>query len=98
MNKDNYVTTAYNTPFIAQRADPYILHHEDRYYFTASVPEYDRIILREFVELLRERLCILSVPLEKQDYPSQETYTGRDCPRSGGLAKYGTQAIGLGSR
>ena len=47
MNKDNYVTTAYNTPFIAQRADPYILHHEDRYYFTASVPEYDRIILRE---------------------------------------------------
>lgn len=46
MTKDHYITTAYNTPFIAQRADPYILHHEDRYYFTASVPEYDRIILR----------------------------------------------------
>ena len=46
MTKDNYIKTAWNTPFIAQRADPYILHHEDRYYFTASVPEYNRIILR----------------------------------------------------
>lgn len=46
MTKDNDVKTAWNTPFIAQRADPYILHHEERYYFTASVPEYDRIILR----------------------------------------------------
>jgi hypothetical protein len=39
MTKDNYMETPWNTPFIAQRADPYILHHEDRYYFTASVPE-----------------------------------------------------------
>ena len=47
MNSDNYLRTPYNTPFIAQRADPYILHHNDgMYYFTASVPEYDRIILR----------------------------------------------------
>lgn len=47
MNAANYLKTNLNKPFIAQRADPYILHHTDgNYYFTASVPEYDRIILR----------------------------------------------------
>lgn len=30
-------------PFIEQRADPYILRHQDSYYFIASVPEYDRL-------------------------------------------------------
>lgn len=36
-----------NKPWILQRADPYIVKHQDgQYYFTASVPEYDRIILR----------------------------------------------------
>jgi len=35
------------TPLIRQRADPFILRHEDgHYYFTASVPEYDRLELR----------------------------------------------------
>lgn len=34
-------------PLIRQRADPLILRHDDgHYYFTASVPEYDRVILR----------------------------------------------------
>lgn len=33
-------------PFIEQRADPFILQVEGGYYFTASVPAYDRIILR----------------------------------------------------
>ena len=43
----NGTLTAYNTPFILQRADPYIYRHMDgTYYFTASVPEYDRIVLR----------------------------------------------------
>ena len=47
MNKDNFVYTRLNQPFIPQRADPYILHHTDgSYFFTASVPEYDRIVLR----------------------------------------------------
>lgn len=37
----------YNVPWILQRADPYVLKHKDGYYyFTASVPTYDRIILR----------------------------------------------------
>lgn len=37
----------FNTPWIMQRADPYIYRHSDgKYYFTASVPEYDRIIIR----------------------------------------------------
>jgi len=33
-------------PVIRQRADPHISLHDGAYYFTASVPEYDRIILR----------------------------------------------------
>ena len=34
-------------PLIEQRADPYIYKHSDGYYyFTASVPLYDRIELR----------------------------------------------------
>ena len=37
----------YNRPFIMQRADPYLYKGPDgKYYFTASVPEYDRIALR----------------------------------------------------
>lgn len=37
----------YNEPWILQRADPYVYKHTDgNYYFTASVPEYDRIVLR----------------------------------------------------
>lgn len=38
---------AYNKPWILQRADPHIYKHKDGYYyFTATVPEYDRIVLR----------------------------------------------------
>lgn len=34
--------------WILQRADPYVIKHTDgTYYFTASVPSYDRIILRK---------------------------------------------------
>lgn len=36
----------YNEPWIMNRADPYIIRKDGRYYFTASVPEYDRIVLR----------------------------------------------------
>lgn len=37
----------YMNPLILQRADPWIYRHTDgMYYFTASVPEYDRIELR----------------------------------------------------
>ena len=32
---------------IEQRADPYILHKDGWYYFTASVPEFDRVVLRK---------------------------------------------------
>ena len=46
MNQTNYTHTAWNTPFIAQRADPYVLNQGGKWYFTASVPEYDRIALR----------------------------------------------------
>jgi GH43 family beta-xylosidase len=34
-------------PIVKQRADPWLMKHTDnRYYFTGSVPEYDRIIIR----------------------------------------------------
>ena len=40
--------TDYNEPFIIQRADPYVYRHSDgNYYFTASVPAYDKIVLRK---------------------------------------------------
>lgn len=48
MTEQNYKRTEYNIPFISNRADPYIYRHIDGiYYFTASVPEYDRIIIRK---------------------------------------------------
>ena len=38
----------YNEPWILQRADPYVYRHTDgTYYFTASVPAYDGIVLRK---------------------------------------------------
>lgn len=38
----------FNNPIIEQRADPWVYKHTDsNYYFTASVPDYDRIILRK---------------------------------------------------
>ncbi|MFJ8647594.1 family 43 glycosylhydrolase [Streptomyces sp. NPDC093546] len=37
----------YANPLVRNRADPHIHRHTDgRYYFTATVPEYDRIVLR----------------------------------------------------
>lgn len=37
----------YPNPLIPNRADPYVLKHSDGYYyFTGSVPEYDRLVLR----------------------------------------------------
>lgn len=36
----------YLKPWILQRADPFVTRLGDYYYFTASVPEYDRIVLR----------------------------------------------------
>ncbi len=42
----------FNEPWILQRADPYIYRHTDgMYYFTASVPAYDRIVLRRSATL-----------------------------------------------
>lgn len=44
--------TEYNEPFIIQRADPYVVKAEDgSYYFTASVPAYNKIILRHSLTL-----------------------------------------------
>lgn len=38
----------YNNPIVLQRADPWVYRHTDGYYyFTASVPEYNRIEIRK---------------------------------------------------
>jgi GH43 family beta-xylosidase len=43
---------AYTNPLVAQRADPHIVKHTDGYYYlTATVPEYDRIVLRRATTL-----------------------------------------------
>ncbi len=41
------MSVQYMNPIVEQRADPWVYKHTDGYYyFTASVPEYDRIIIR----------------------------------------------------
>jgi len=46
------VIMQFKNPVIEQRADPYIyLHTDGYYYFTASVPQYDRIEIRRAKEL-----------------------------------------------
>lgn len=46
MNGDKQI--GYNEPWIMQRADPYVYKHIDgTYYFTASIPDYDGIVLRK---------------------------------------------------
>ena len=48
----NEKDTQYNKPWILQRADPYVYRHTDgMYYFTASVPAYDGIVLRRSTTL-----------------------------------------------
>ncbi|MAH28110.1 MAG: alpha-N-arabinofuranosidase, partial [Pseudoalteromonadaceae bacterium] len=41
------MTLQTNSPLVEQRADPFVYKHSDGfYYFTGSVPTYDRIELR----------------------------------------------------
>ncbi|MGW0396485.1 family 43 glycosylhydrolase [Streptomyces sp. NPDC003002] len=43
---------SYTNPLVNQRADPHIFKHTDGYYyFTATAPEYDRIVLRRATTL-----------------------------------------------
>lgn len=48
MKQMNDLRCAYQNPLVSQRADPWIYKHTDGvYYFTGSVPEYDRIEIRK---------------------------------------------------
>lgn len=50
--KRNMNKTEYKNPLIEQRADPWVYKHTDGYYyFTGSVPTYDRIELRRAKEI-----------------------------------------------
>lgn len=65
----------YNKVWIAQRADPYVYRHGDGcYYFTASVPAYDRIVLRRADHLTQ--LC---------DAPEHTIWTAHE---SGPMSKH----------
>lgn len=56
------IDTRLTTPFIANRADPWVVRGPDgHYYFTASVPEFDRIEIRKSARW--------------QDLPEAEPYT-----------------------
>lgn len=47
LSKQQAIQQEFINPVIPQRADPWVYKHEDGwYYFTASVPEYDRIEVR----------------------------------------------------
>ena len=57
MKNTTQIVSKFDHPFIMQRADPYIYRGPDNsYYFTASVPAYDRIVLRNAstIEKLKE--------------------------------------------
>lgn len=44
---DNIKYNKYNKPFIEQRADPYVYKAENgMYYFTASIPSFDKLVIR----------------------------------------------------
>lgn len=59
----------YNEPWIMQRADPYVMLAEDGwYYFTASVPDYDKIILRR-----AKSLALLAESEEKTIWVKHES-------------------------
>ena len=46
------MTLQTNSPLVEQRADPFVHKHSDGfYYFTGSVPTYDRIELRRAATL-----------------------------------------------
>ena len=77
-------------PFIEQRADPYIIRKDGWYYFTASVPEFDRIILRK-ARTLKELPdgVILVVPFnEEREEPHELRVRKR-------LNSYGQRAAAL---
>jgi GH43 family beta-xylosidase len=43
---------SFENPLLRQRADPHVfLHTDGQYYFTATVPEYDRIEIRRTRDL-----------------------------------------------
>jgi GH43 family beta-xylosidase len=55
-------------PIILQRADPWVYKHSDGYYyFTASVPEYDRIEIRRAKSIQELDSALPSVVWEKHD-------------------------------
>ena len=72
----------YLKPWIFQRADPFVTRYGDYYYFTASVPEYDRIVLRRSKTLTglsdsEERIlwtCHESGPMSKHIWAPEMHY------------------------
>lgn len=60
-------TSPWPNPFIEQRADPFILRHDEHYYFIASVSEYDRLEIRRAATLEGLRDAAPAVVWRKPD-------------------------------
>ena len=75
----------YNEPWILQRADPYVYRHTDgNYYFTASIPAYDRIVLRRSETLAGLKDAEEVTVWEKHQRRNHErTYLGAGASLSG---------------
>ena len=72
----------YNEPWILQRADPYVYRHTDgNYYFTASIPAYDRIVLRRSETLAGQKDA--EEVRETQRRNHERTYLGSGASLSG---------------
>lgn len=60
--------TQYTNPVVEQRADPWVYKHTDGYYyFTASVPEYDRIEVRRSATIQGLKDAVPAVAWRKYD-------------------------------
>jgi GH43 family beta-xylosidase len=58
----------FSNPVVTQRADPWVYKHTDGYYyFTASVPEYDRIEIRKSKNIQELSSAVPNVVWTKHD-------------------------------
>ena len=65
----------FSNPIVLQRADPWVYKHTDGYYYyTASVPEYDRIELRRASKIEELNMASASIVWRKHDVGLMSAY------------------------
>lgn len=73
----------FNEPWILQRADPYVYEKDGWYYFTASVPAYDSIVLRRAKKLADLPQAEEVVIWKKHEWSDEQAYLGTGTALSG---------------